>query len=72
MEHPREIWTSEEGSMAWATARTRWPKIVQGMVDDVQLSTAASPSSKHSKEGHDIQSALQQLKNEILQNDALQ
>lgn len=54
--------------MARETAVTRWPKIVQGMVDDVQQSINESPDEEHSKEGGEILSALQQLKAEMLRN----
>ena len=46
-ERPREVWTSEKGSMARETAITRWPGIVQNMIDDVeQLSDSRRTKSR--------------------------
>ncbi|KAH6697292.1 DUF89 domain protein [Plectosphaerella plurivora] len=65
-EGPREIWTSEEGSMAFETARSRWPKIVQGMIDDVEQTVKELPSNgKRSQHGLQIRDMLKQLKSHI-------
>ena len=71
LEPLREIWTSEEGSMARLTALTRWPKIVQGMVDDVEQSINNSTDPEHEREGRKIKVALQQLREEMLRNGPL-
>jgi hypothetical protein len=63
---PREIWTSEAGSMAFETARTRWPKIVQGMIDDVEQTVKELPlSGQRSQDGLQILDMLRQLKSHI-------
>lgn len=70
MDSPCPIWTSAEGSMAQATAKTRWPVIVQGMIDDVQQ-TIDETDSRKAKEGLDIVQGLQTLKEDILGDAAL-
>ncbi|KAK1756640.1 DUF89 domain protein [Echria macrotheca] len=73
LEHPREVWTSEEGSMARETAVTRWPKIVQSMVDDVGETLGQSECMERQQidEGRRIQQALRILKEEIIQDQPL-
>src|SRR5690349_14463861 len=34
------VWTSDDGTMAKQTATTRWPSIMQDMIDDVAQTTA--------------------------------
>lgn len=62
---PREVWTSEKGSMASETARTRWPKIVQGMIDDVQQTVKERETSCQAQDGKQILEILKQLKGQI-------
>ncbi|KAL2755988.1 hypothetical protein ACRALDRAFT_1050734 [Sodiomyces alcalophilus JCM 7366] len=62
---PSPIWTSAEGSMAQATAKTRWPVIVQGMIDDVQQTIDDDSDTRNAKEGLDIIQELQALKENI-------
>ncbi len=57
--------------MARETALTRWPKIVQGMIDDVQQTVDESPDQEHGREGRAILAALTQLRNEMLRNESL-
>ncbi len=58
--------------MARETAMTRWPKIVQGMIGDVEMSMDNSPGQQHTEERRAILFALQQLKDQVLQNSELQ
>ncbi|EAQ93899.1 hypothetical protein CHGG_02134 [Chaetomium globosum CBS 148.51] len=69
-EPPREVWTSEKGSMARETATTRWPKIVQNMVDDLEESFGQS-DKEHVEEGRRIQATLRIIKGEIMQDNQL-
>ncbi|KAB5536269.1 hypothetical protein GE09DRAFT_1006503, partial [Coniochaeta sp. 2T2.1] len=70
-EGTREVWTSEEGSMARETAITRWPKIVQNMVDDVEESLGQFDNPAQIEEGRRIQATLRIIKNEIMQDKPL-
>jgi hypothetical protein len=69
---PTEVWTSEEGSMARETARTRWPKIVQNMVDDLEASLSETDELDHIEEGRRIQATLRIINGEIMQDKQLQ
>ena len=71
-EPPKEVWTSEEGSMARETAITRWPKIVQNMVDDMEGSLSQSDNPEQIDEGRRIQASLKIIKQEIMQDKPLQ
>jgi len=66
----RDVWTSDEGSMAQETATTRWPKIVQGMVDDIREEAETSGPAWKDEAGK-IMDALSELKSDILQNRGL-
>ncbi|KAF4968885.1 hypothetical protein FSARC_3784 [Fusarium sarcochroum] len=55
--------------MAQETAKFRWPKLVQGMIDDVDTTGADLDQSQASEEIKSIQRNLQRLKEEIV-NDA--
>ena len=68
----QEVWTSDDGSMARDTATNRWPKIVQGMVDDVVETAVESSNAAQREEAVAIQAALKEIKNEMLQNKVLQ
>ncbi|KAB5542542.1 hypothetical protein GE09DRAFT_924314, partial [Coniochaeta sp. 2T2.1] len=70
-EGAKEVWTSEEGSMARETATTRWPKIVQNMVDDVEQSLGQFDNPAQIEEGRRIQATLRIVKNEIMQDKPL-
>lgn len=70
-EQVKEVWTSDDGSMAKDTASNRWPKIVQGMVDDVAETAATSENSAQREEALSIQTSLKDIKDEILQNRVL-
>ena len=66
----RQVWTSDEGTMAYETARKRWPRIVQDMVNDVALSCSSLPNGSPERvEGASIQQQLASLKDDIV-NDA--
>ncbi|KIW15106.1 hypothetical protein PV08_07893 [Exophiala spinifera] len=70
--HPTtSVWTSDEGSMAQSTAATRWPKIVQDMIEDTGVSSRLSQSPEAKAESLAIQIALKDMKNEIIQNKPL-
>lgn len=58
--------------MAQATAKTRWPKIVQGMIDDVQQTIDESKSEQQVAQGPSIIKGLQKLKDDIVGNEELQ
>lgn len=57
----RGVWTSDEGTMAAETARTRWPGIVKKMIMDVEASKLGLASDK-------IVNSLQTLKQDIEQD----
>ncbi|KAK4141686.1 DUF89 domain protein [Dichotomopilus funicola] len=63
---PREVWTSDEGTMARETALTRWPKIMQTMIDDVETTFSQSENAEHVGEGRRIQASLRIMKEEIM------
>ena len=65
------VWTSDEGSMAQVTAATRWPKIVQDMIEDVGETARLSHEPEVKAESLAIQIALKDMKNEIQQNKPL-
>lgn len=67
----REVWTSDEGTMAQQTAASRWPKIVQGMIDDFgEKATTASDAQKLA-ESIAIQISRKEIKNDMEQNKPL-
>ena len=68
----KEVWTSDDGTMAKQTAATRWPGIVQDMIHDVGQTAAQMPDGPPKSEGHAIQMALKTLKDEIQQDKPLQ
>ncbi|KAK0613675.1 hypothetical protein B0T14DRAFT_438807 [Immersiella caudata] len=65
---PREVRTSEEGSMARETALTRWPKIVQSMMGDTEKTLRLELQSELADERGRIQNALRSLKEDILRD----
>ncbi|KAJ9634662.1 Hairy/enhancer-of-split with YRPW motif protein 2 [Coniosporium tulheliwenetii] len=67
----KQVWTSDDDTMAKQTATTRWPKIVQGTIDDVGQTAAQSSCAAQREESFAIQSALKEMKDEMLQNKAL-
>ena len=58
--------------MARETAITRWPKIVQNMVDDMEGSLSQSDNPEQIDEGRRIQASLKIIKQEIMQDKPLQ
>lgn len=70
-EQVKEVWTSDEGSMAKDTATNRWPKIVQGMVDDVAETAATAVDRAQQEEAVSIQASLKEIKDDMLQNRVL-
>lgn len=69
-EKVRAVWTSDKGSMAQQTAVTRWPKIIQGTIDDVG-ETAADLDKEKQAESISIRIALKEIRNEIEQDKPL-
>lgn len=68
----RPVWTSDEGTMAQETAKSRWTKIVSGMIDDVGVEIAVSRESLPRRvEGRAIVQQLNALKKDIENNAAL-
>lgn len=71
-EEVRAVWTSEEGSMAKQTAESRWPKIIQGTIDDLGKAAAGEDVAQQKRaESIAIQIALKDLKQGIEQNKPL-
>jgi hypothetical protein len=64
------VWTSTAGSMAQQTAITRWPNIVQGMIDDVE-ETAATARPSRQESARAIVQSLSDMKNDIAKDQAL-
>lgn len=60
------VWTSDPGTMAQETAKYRWPRLVQGMVDDVFETSTELPPSPALDEIKSIQTKLHNLKDEII------
>ncbi|KAH7142949.1 hypothetical protein B0J13DRAFT_636779 [Dactylonectria estremocensis] len=65
------VWTSDQGTMAQETAKSRWPKLVQGMIDDVCITGAELGPTPAFEEIKSIQGKLQRLKGEIISDDKL-
>ncbi|KAF5982071.1 DUF89 domain-containing protein [Fusarium coicis] len=65
MATPRSVWTSDNGSMAQETAKSRWPKLVQGMIDDVRVTGAELAPSHALDDIRSIEISLERLKDEI-------
>lgn len=65
------VWTSDPGTMAQETAKSRWPRLVQGMVDDVFETSTELPPSPALDEIKSIQTKLHNLKDEIIADDEL-
>ncbi len=68
----KEVWTSDDDTMAKQTASTRWPGIVQDMIHDVGHTAAQMPDGPPKSESYAIQMALKRMKDEIQQNKPLQ
>jgi hypothetical protein len=56
--------------MAQQTAITRWPNIVQGMIDDVE-ETAATARPSRQESARAIVQSLSDMKNDIAKDQAL-
>lgn len=67
----REVWTSDSGSMAKETAASRWPKIVQDMIEDIEQAMAKPITVLQIRTGLSAQKELKKLKEEIQDNDVL-
>lgn len=65
------VWTSDRGTMAQETAKSRWPTLVQGMIDDVCITGAELHPSLALEEIKSIQGKLQRLREEIISDDKL-
>lgn len=68
---PQSVWTSDHGSMAHETAKSRWPKLVQGMIDDVRVTGAELAPSRALDEINSIERSLRRLREEITGDDQL-
>jgi hypothetical protein len=66
----RPVWTSDNGSMARETALTRWPRLVQGMIDDVTATAKISVKLRES-EAEELITQLMSLKDDIIADAAL-
>lgn len=70
--HVRPVWTSDEGTMAQETARVRWERLVQDMVDSMGSSLAKNSITASEKaEGLEIQHQLRILRQEVVSDDKL-
>jgi len=58
--------------MARQTALTRWPKIVQNMVDDMEDTIGQTEDAGKSEEGRRMQATLKIIKHEIMHDKPLQ
>lgn len=68
----RSVWTSDPGTMARDTALYRWPKIVQGMINDIQeRAHSVCDDERAETERLGILAALMQLKSDIQSNELL-
>jgi hypothetical protein len=70
----RPVWTNDARSMAADTAKTRWPKTVQNMVEDMDQSTreVAAMELEKKEEGLRIAEELKRISKEIQRNERLQ
>ncbi|KAF5707594.1 DUF89 domain-containing protein [Fusarium mundagurra] len=68
---PRSVWTSDDGSMAQDTAKSRWPKLVQDMIDDVRVTGTELTTSRALDEINSIERSLERLREEITGNGQL-
>lgn len=70
--HVRPVRTSDPGTMAEETARVRWPRIVQDMIDDVEQTVQDQAlSSSMKEEGIAIVQKLKTLKSDIIEDKSL-
>ncbi|RGP79407.1 hypothetical protein FLONG3_2462 [Fusarium longipes] len=65
-ESVKSVWTSDEGTMAKETAQSRWPKLVQNMIDDVSSTSKNISPSRALDEIKLIQGKLETLQTEII------
>lgn len=68
---PGPIWTSAEGSMAQATAKTRWPRIVKDMIHDIQQTVNKRRSERQVEQGAHIIEGLTRLRDDLESNQDL-
>ena len=66
----RPIRTDHDGSMAEKTARERWPKLVQNMIDDLRDASAVVKGDA-AEEGQSLVKDIEKLKEDILANSTL-
>jgi hypothetical protein len=64
----QSAWTSDEGSMAFKTAQSLWPKVVQDIIDDVSSTSKSISPSPRLDELKSIQGRLESLQTEIINN----
>ncbi|KAF4993982.1 hypothetical protein FGRMN_6113 [Fusarium graminum] len=65
------VWTSDLGTMAHETAKFRWPKLMQGMIEDVHGTITELSPSAALDEIKSIQIGLNALREEIISDDEL-
>jgi len=66
---PAVYYNKDSDSFAFSTARTRWIKIIQDAIDDVESAVIKSSDNDFQKQGKTIESQLKQLKSDV-QSDA--
>ncbi|KAF5679579.1 DUF89 domain-containing protein [Fusarium heterosporum] len=71
METAPSVWTSDPGTMAHETAKFRWPKLMQGMIEDVFETMTELAPSPALDEIESIRIRLHTLRDEIISNDKL-
>ncbi|KAF4340144.1 DUF89 domain protein [Fusarium beomiforme] len=62
---PRSVWTSDQGTMARETAKSRWPHLVQSMINDVYVTSTELGSSLALDDLNAIMISLNRLREEI-------
>lgn len=63
----REVWTSDNGSMAQETALSRWPKTVQNVADDIKRH-AVRAGGEAQAESSAIVDAILAMREDILKD----
>lgn len=66
----KQVWTNDEGTMAWETARSRWVHTVHNMVEDVK-SSLRSRGPEQRAEGELLVSRLLLLEGDVEQDELI-
>jgi hypothetical protein len=64
----RGVCTNDEGTMAFETARKRWPVVVEQMITDMDASVREFSDDDKAREGKQIIEELRSLKSAISQD----